>query len=86
MLGAKLCLYANRAGSIPGHKKNTRRCGCLFWRPGSESNRHRRICSPLHNHSATRPEQQMHLTQKIIVFQHKNSIIIKEIKKKRECA
>ena len=25
------------------------------WRPGSESNRHTRICSPLHNHSATRP-------------------------------
>lgn len=31
----------------------------LFWRPGSESNRHRRICSPLHNHSATRPEPVM---------------------------
>lgn len=29
----------------------------LFWRPGSESNRHTRICSPLHNHSATRPER-----------------------------
>ena len=36
--------------------KNTHK-GCSFiWRPGSESNRHRRICSPLHNHSATRPE------------------------------
>ena len=26
-----------------------------LWRPGSESNRRARICSPLHNHSATRP-------------------------------
>src|SRR5690606_4335041 len=25
------------------------------WRPGSESNRRTRICSPLHDHSATRP-------------------------------
>src|SRR5690606_12413676 len=25
------------------------------WRPGSELNRRTRICSPLHNHSATRP-------------------------------
>ena len=25
------------------------------WRPGSESNRRTRICNPLHNHSATRP-------------------------------
>ena len=27
----------------------------LRWRPGSESNRRTRICSPLHDHSATRP-------------------------------
>ena len=46
----------------------------LLWRPGSESNRHPRICSPLHNHSATRPKQQEHITQKKIVFQDKNSI------------
>src|SRR5690606_21513808 len=26
-----------------------------IWRPGSELNRRTRICSPLHNHSATRP-------------------------------
>ena len=26
-----------------------------YWRPGSELNRRTRICSPLHNHSATRP-------------------------------
>ncbi len=26
-----------------------------FWRPVPESNRYRRICSPLHNHSANRP-------------------------------
>src|SRR6185295_16679308 len=26
-----------------------------IWRPGPESNRHTRICSPLHSHSATRP-------------------------------
>ena len=36
-------------------KKTSPQRGCLFWRPGSESNRHTRICSPLHNHSATRP-------------------------------
>ena len=41
------------AGSIPGHKKIPMRG--FIWRPGSESNRHTRICSPLHNHSATRP-------------------------------
>src|SRR6185437_6943450 len=27
----------------------------LYWRPGSESNRRTRICSPLHDHSATWP-------------------------------
>ena len=38
-------------------KQKTPTRGVFFiWRPGSESNRHRRICSPLHNHSATRPE------------------------------
>ena len=35
-------------------KSPTSRSG-LFWRPGSELNRRTRICSPLHNHSATRP-------------------------------
>ncbi len=28
-----------------------------MWRPGPESNRRPRICSPLHNHSATRPHK-----------------------------
>src|ERR1700754_1738740 len=28
------------------------------WRPGPESNRHTRICSPLHHHSATRPHEE----------------------------
>jgi hypothetical protein len=28
----------------------------LGWRPRPESNRRTRICSPLHNHSATRPD------------------------------
>ena len=35
-----------------------KRCGggnVLFWRPGPESNRRTRICSPLHHHSATGP-------------------------------
>ena len=27
----------------------------MYWRLGSESNRRRRICNPLHNHSATEP-------------------------------
>ena len=30
MLGAKLCLYANRAGSIPGHKKTPGVAGVYF--------------------------------------------------------
>ena len=41
-----------------GHKKpRTARAsaGRMFWRPRSELNRRTRICSPLHNHSATRP-------------------------------
>lgn len=29
----------------------------LEWRSGAESNRHTRICSPLHHHSATGPEE-----------------------------
>ena len=28
---------------------------CIAWRRGPESNRHTRICSPLHSHSATTP-------------------------------
>ena len=28
----------------------------MLWRPVPESNRYRRICSPLHNHSANRPQ------------------------------
>jgi hypothetical protein len=30
----------------------------LFWRSGPESNRHPRICSPMHHHSATGPPMQ----------------------------
>ncbi|CAN2978452.1 hypothetical protein METHPM2_530010 [Pseudomonas sp. PM2] len=30
--------------------------GFQEWRPRSESNRRRRICNPLHNHFATRPQ------------------------------
>lgn len=37
-----------------GNKKPPTRRGSV-WRPGSELNRRTRICSPLHNHSATRP-------------------------------
>ena len=47
------------APGIPGFppRKNPRRePGVLVWRPGSELNRRTRICSPLHDHSATRPE------------------------------
>ncbi|CEE42240.1 hypothetical protein XAC3562_370036 [Xanthomonas citri pv. citri] len=29
-----------------------------MWRPGPELNRRTRICSPLHNHSTTRPKHQ----------------------------
>lgn len=42
-----------------------------FWRPGSESNRHTRICSPLHNHSATWPLLCLHIKQKKDPLQHK---------------
>ncbi len=31
----------------------------IDWRPRPESNRDTRICSPLRNHSATRPHQQI---------------------------
>ena len=30
-----------------------------IWRSGPESNRHTRICSPLHHHSATGPEKRL---------------------------
>ncbi len=30
-------------------------CHCQYWRRGSESNRRRRLCRPLHNHFATPP-------------------------------
>ena len=36
--------------------------GKSIWRPRSELNRRTRICSPLHNHSATRPDDVLHLT------------------------
>ncbi len=36
---------------IEPRRRSTKR----LWRPGSESNRRTRICSPLHNHSATWP-------------------------------
>ncbi len=41
-----------------GEKKTTRgddRATAGHWRPGPESNRCRRLCRPLRNHSATRP-------------------------------
>lgn len=46
--------------SVPGHARpatvnRARDHGAGIWRPGPESNRHTRICSPLHHHSATRP-------------------------------
>src|SRR4051812_46657249 len=50
------------------HKRKSRpkpgflRC-VTIWRPRSELNRRTRICSPLHNHSATRPDDVLHLTQ-----------------------
>jgi hypothetical protein len=36
-------------------QEDARACGS-FWRSGPESNRHTRICSPLHHHSATGPQ------------------------------
>ena len=41
-----------RANRNPGRSRDSCRCN---WRPRSELNRRTRICSPLHNHSATRP-------------------------------
>lgn len=47
---------AERGRSRRQRKSPTFRSGFRsFWRPGSELNRRTRICSPLHNHSATRP-------------------------------
>lgn len=46
-------------GSRQAGKDGTRNPSCRLnggiWRPRPESNRRTRICSPLHNHSATRP-------------------------------
>ena len=42
--------------AVPAAAWRMTRCGNeKGWRPGSELNRRTRICSPLHNHSATRP-------------------------------
>ena len=53
----------------------------LIWRPGSESNRLTRICSPLHNHSATRPCS-LNPNKKKLFFNRKKCIIIPD--KRRE--
>ena len=37
-------------------RKSPAEAGLSVWRPRSELNRRTRICSPLHNHSATRPD------------------------------
>jgi len=42
--------------SLPGQKSPAYAGLLAFWRPRSELNRRTRICSPLHNHSATRPD------------------------------
>src|SRR5690606_37975904 len=42
-------------------KKNPQAVTCgsfRYWRPMSESNRRTRICNPLHNHSANRPQNE----------------------------
>jgi hypothetical protein len=44
-------------------KKAPPKRGFSIWRPRSELNRRTRICSPLHNHSATRPDDVSHLTE-----------------------
>src|SRR5690606_39991445 len=51
-------LYIHICTSATDHnEKAPREAGLsgIAWRPGSELNRRTRICSPLHNHSATRP-------------------------------
>ena len=68
----------------PNQDKKTAQRAFFIWRPGSESNRHPRICSPLHNHSATRPSRVVNVKQKEIVFQEKNCIIFNIIYQ-REC-
>src|SRR5690606_13903336 len=45
-----------RRADDPTTKKPRARRGPLDWRPGPELNRRPRICSPLHNHSATLPD------------------------------
>ena len=56
-----LCLPVSPSGpaaiirALRGRKKKPRGARFVEWRPGSELNRRTRICSPLHDHSATRP-------------------------------
>ena len=52
-----ICGQLNPDGKSWCHPKG-RTTRTYDWRPGSESNRRTRICSPLHDHSATRPEAQ----------------------------
>ena len=51
--------FEKRLGWPGGKKRDVqfpgRRNYLIFWRRGSESNRRTRICSPLHDHSATPP-------------------------------
>ena len=56
----KFLAEAAPEGTLARRNKNrVARCNELQmlgkWRPGPESNRRTRICSPLHNHSATGP-------------------------------
>src|SRR6185312_10864250 len=50
---------ARTAGAVPANRlvrgKHVPHQWLQDWRPGSESNRRTRICSPLHDHSATWP-------------------------------
>ena len=47
--------YGSGACRNSGTARHRARRGRVAWRPGSESNRRTRICSPLHDHSATWP-------------------------------
>ena len=66
---ASRAAFSARSRSVPVgyHRSSRRRSDCLIeekalvwavsliWRLGSESNRRRRLCRPLHDHSATPP-------------------------------
>ncbi len=42
--------------------------GLFIWRRGSESNRRRRICNPLHNHFATPPKLEKRESESLSLF------------------